>query len=57
VNEQRASVVILTHVLHRMYDFFTLFPVESFTTEQEMGRAFLQWLSQQDRNVTEIPHP
>lgn len=48
MTEQRANVVIMTHVLHRIGEFFDEHPPDGFTDESELGRAFVRWLAAKD---------
>lgn len=41
-------MVIMTHVLHRIGEFFDEHPPEKFTDEGELGRAFVRWLAAKD---------
>lgn len=48
ITEHRANIVIMTHVLHRLGEFFDTHPLETFHDERELGRAFIRWLAQKD---------
>ena len=53
MNEQKATVAILQHVLHRINEFFDERPASSFGDADpvEVSTEFARWLSKKDANL------